>query len=78
METLAAQERCDCWNIQNSDGDTPISVAVAWSKTEMVQILLRCPRVDLSHREGLSLVFKAIERNEAGEKITTIIYDKSH
>jgi len=35
-------------------------------KTELVEILLRCPRVDLScrDRQGWSLVFRAIQRNK--------------
>ena len=39
-------------------------------KTEIVEILIRCPRVDLSCRdeEGWSLVFRAIQRNKLGEK----------
>ena len=47
VETLAAQEKFDCWNVPDSDGDTPIMWALKWNKMETVQILLRCPRVDL-------------------------------
>ena len=45
VETLAAQERCECWNVPDSDGDTPIRRALKEGKTELVKILLRCPRV---------------------------------
>ena len=40
-------------------------------KTEIVEILIRCPRVDPSCRdeEGWSLVFRAIQKNELGETI---------
>ena len=47
METLAAHEKFDCWNVPDSDGDTSIMRALKWNKMETVQILLRCPRVDL-------------------------------
>ena len=83
VETLAAQERCDCWNLPDKygklptcwvlDGDTPIMYAVKQGAkySKIVEILLRCPRVDLNCRDGQgwSLVFRAIQRNELGEKI---------
>ena len=74
LETLAAQERCECWNIPDrSYGDTPIMRALKRGKTEIVEILLRCPRVDLScrDREGWSLVFRAIQRNKLGEQMSS-------
>ena len=69
VETLAAQERCDFWNVPISNGDTPIMWALKYNKTDILEILLRCPRVDLScrDRKGWSLVFRAIQRNELGE-----------
>ena len=71
VETLAAQERCDCWNVPNRDGDTPIMLALKEGKTKIVKILLRCPRVDLNCRdkEGWSLVFRAIQKKKIGDKI---------
>ena len=71
VETLAAQERYVCWNVPNIVGETPIMKALNYGKTEIVEILLRCPRVDLSCRdwEGWSLVFRAIQMNKLGEKI---------
>ena len=71
VETLAAQERCDSWNVPDSDGDTPIMMALKEGKTKLVEILLRCPRVDLScrDREGWSLVFRAIQQKEIGDQI---------
>lgn len=71
VETLTAQERCDCWNVPNSDGDTPIMMALKEGKTELAEILLRCPRVDLNCREeeSWSLVLKTIQGNKLGEKI---------
>jgi len=67
VETLAAQESFDCWNAQDGRGDTPIMMALkSNSSREIVEVLLRCPRVDLScrDREGWSLVFRAIQRNK--------------
>ena len=48
VETLAAQERFDCWNVPDRDGDTPIMKALKEDKTEIVEILLECPRVDVN------------------------------
>ena len=72
VETLAAQERFDCWNIPDSDGNTPIMKALKANQKETVKILLRCPRVDLRcrDREGWSLIFRAIQRNKLGEKVS--------
>ena len=72
VEILAAQERCQCWNVPDWRGDTPIMWALKRDKTEIVEILLRCPRVDVScrDREGWSLVFRAIQRNKLGEKMS--------
>ena len=82
VETLAAQERCECWNIPddiNGDkGNTPIMMALKKGKTEIVEILLQCPRVDLSCRdkEGWSLVFRAIQRKKLGEKSSKCLAQK--
>lgn len=61
VETLAAQERCDCWNVPDSDGDTPIMMAVKHDMTDMVTVLANCPRVnldvvdrDLKHLEDIA------------------------
>ena len=79
VETLAAQERFDCWNVLDKDGITPIMMALKGNLSETVEILLRCPRVDLNCRdeEGWSLVFRAIQNKELGEKITTMIIFQS-
>ena len=51
------------------DGDTPIMLALKKEKSEIVKILLGCPRVDLSCRdkEGWSLVFRAIQKKKIGK-----------
>ena len=71
VETLATEEKCQCWNLAADDGDTPIMLALKDRKTEIVEILIRCPRVDLSCRdeEGWSLVFRAIQYKSLGEKM---------
>ena len=53
------------------DGDTPVMLALKQEKSEIVKILLRCPRVDLSCRDkdGWSLVFRAIQKKKIGDKI---------
>jgi len=66
VKSLTTQESFDCWNVPDRHGDTPIMMALKRDKTEIVEILLRCPRVDLScrDREGWSLVFRAIQRTK--------------
>ena len=86
VETLAALETFDCWNVpgtevvDDSDGDPPIMWALHNRQTEIVDILLRCPRVDLSIRDridgGWSLVFRAIQRNKLGEKMSKCLVQK--
>ena len=53
-------------------------LALKVKETEIVEILIRCPRVDLSCRdkEGWSLVFRAIQRNELGEKMSKYFIEK--
>ena len=48
VETLAAQERCDCWNVP---GDTPAMVALKQNKKDIVKILLTNNRVDLELKD---------------------------
>ena len=69
VETLAAQERCDFWNVPNSDGDTPLMMALKKNKIDVVEILLRCPRVNLSCREevGWFLVRQSWRRSKLEE-----------
>ena len=78
VETLAAQERCDCWNVHDRSWNTPIMKALKTDQTEIVKILLRCPRVDPSCRdkEGWSLVFRAIQRNKLGGKMSKCLVHK--
>ena len=70
VETLAAQESFTSWNVPDTDGDTPVMLALKESETEIIKILLNCPRVDLNCRdeEAWSLVFRAIQRNKLGDK----------
>ena len=69
VETLAGLEKCDCWNVPYNNGDTPVMMALQRCLTEILEILVRCPRVDLTCRdkEGWSLVFTAISSREIGK-----------
>ena len=69
VETLAATEKCECWNIPDSDGDTPVLMALKTHQMGILRILLKCPRVDLScsDADGWSLVFRAIAMNNLGK-----------
>ena len=59
MKMLARQKKYNNWNVVNNFGDTPIMKAVKLIQPEIVEILLKCPRVDLdavawyrNHRPG--------------------------
>ena len=47
VESLAGEERFDCWNVPDSEGNTPVMIAVESERWAMIAILLECPRVDL-------------------------------
>ena len=47
VETLAAQESFDCWNILDKPRFLPIRMVLGEDQREIVKILLRCPRVNL-------------------------------
>ena len=51
VETLAAQEKFQCWNVPDTDGDTPVLMALKTNKMDILQILLKCPRVDLNMKD---------------------------
>ena len=73
--SVAAQERCECWDVPDSDGDTPVMKALKEGKTEIVKILLRCPYVKLTCRDkqGLSLVIRAIAEKKTGKYLKLLI-----
>ena len=48
VETLAALETFDGWNVPDNDGDTPVMMALKGGCEYLVEILLGCPRVDLN------------------------------
>ena len=67
VETLAAQEKCLCWNVpDNNNGDTPVLMALKENKMDILQILLKCPRVDLNLKDedGDSLIMVALKTKE--------------
>ena len=69
VETLANQEKFDCWNVPDKNGDTPVMMALKWGATDIVKVLVDCPRVDLTIRdkEGWTLVMRTIAGKELGE-----------
>ena len=66
VEILAAQEKCECWNVPNSDGDTPVLMALKTNKMDVLQILLKCPQVDLNLKDknGDSLIIVALKTDK--------------
>ena len=68
VKILAKQEACDCWNIPDQDGDTPIMYSIRVGSSDILKILLKCPRVDpnMKDADGDSPVIKAIRE----EKVT--------
>ena len=71
VETLAAQDRCYCWNVPDMEGNSPIMIALQRDRIKIVEILLRSSRVDLNCRdsEGWSLLFRALQKKKLGEEI---------
>ena len=69
VETLANLEKFDCWNVPDENGDTPVMMALRSDKTDLVKILVGCPRVDLTIRdkEGWTLVMRTIDGELLGE-----------
>ena len=59
-------ESFDCWNVPGLDVDI-----LKENKTEIVEVHLICPRVDVSCKdmEGWSLVFRAIQKKKLGEQM---------
>ena len=60
VKALAARKRFNSWNIPDEDGHTPLMSTVKKNWTEVAEILLRCPRIDLNCRDnrGWSLIFR--------------------
>ena len=48
VETLAAQERCDSWNVPDRNRDSPIMMALRRNRIDIVKVLTNCPHVDLN------------------------------
>ena len=64
VETLAAQETFDCWNVPDYRGDIPIMEAMRYGEKKLVEILLRCPRVDLDLVDNDGNHLEEITENE--------------
>ena len=65
VEILAAQEKFKCWNVPDKKGDTAVMKALKMNKGFVVDMLIRCPRVDLKCRDllGWSLLARSISMN---------------
>ena len=63
VEILAEEEKCDCWNIPDHSGDTPLMAAIKRNFVNILMILLNCPRVNpnIPDRHGDSPVMTAIK-----------------
>ena len=66
VDLLAKQENCQCWNIPDQGGDTPIMDTIRLANPDILKILLECPRVDpnMKNRDGDSPLMMAIKREE--------------
>ena len=69
VEILSSLEMFDCWNVPDKEGDTPVMKALNSGNTKIVEILVGCPRVDLTIRdkEGWTLVMRTIASKKLGE-----------
>ena len=71
VETLAAQERFDSWNVPDRYGDNPVMMALKDGEKEIVEILLRCSRVDLDvvdvNKKHLEEINETLEETEIDE-----------
>ena len=58
VETLASRENFNCWNVPDTDGNTPIMNAFQDRNNAISNILLKCPRVDvnLKNNKGENLL----------------------
>ena len=76
VETLAALERCDCFNIPDLGGKTPIMIALERNRIRIVEILIRNPRVDLTCREneGWSRLFRTIQKDMNSVTLSSMIH----
>ena len=59
---LVKLETFNCWNVEDSDGDTPLLWAMKNGKLETVKILLTCPRVDHTVKDSSGATFMKIAR----------------
>ena len=66
VEILSRDERVS-WEERDQQGDTPVISALRNKRTDMVRILLRNPRVDLSEMRSVARGEKTVEGVEAGE-----------
>ena len=69
VKSLANLEEFHGWNVPDVDGDTPVMMALKCGDTDMVKVLVMCPRVDLTIRdkEGWTLVMRTMKKKKLGE-----------
>ena len=70
VELLARKELCECWNTPDKAGDTPVFAAIKNNKDDIVDILVDCPRVDLTCRDsqGWSVLMRLVAAKKIGEE----------
>ena len=73
VEILSRDERVD-WEVRDQQGDTPILSALRKKKPDMVRILLRNPRIDLSEVREVARGARTVEGVEAGE-VETLLWE---
>merc|ERR1712150_91997 len=74
VETLAAQERFNSWNVPDVKGDTPIMRALKENKINILKILSKCERVDLNKKNSEGSDIITIARNSGNVEIVQQIY----
>ena len=63
VKTLIAEARFDSWNVPDLRVDTPIMMALKRNRTDLVEIFLKCPRVDprtVNPEEGTPLMAEVL------------------
>ena len=73
VDILSRDERVD-WEVRDQQGDTPILSALRKKRTDMVRILMRNPRIDLSEVREVARGARTVEGVEAGE-VETLLWE---
>ena len=73
VDILSRDERVD-WEVRDQQGDTPIISALRNKRLDMVRLLLRNPRIDLSEVREVARGARTVEGVEAGE-VETLLWE---